>query len=152
MKRTLFAIVTVAILILALAACGGPAAEEKTEIGTVAEWDAGIAEILDAEFLTAEDGTDIIRVNFTYTNPSSDPIYFVQAFSISAFQNGKGLDDRIGNDVNSEDGDDLTRPIKDGASLSVWRTFRLEDDSPVEVRVCTATAAEDLLAMQTFTP
>ena len=152
MKRALFAIVAVAVLVLALAACGGPAAEEKTEIGTVAKWDYGEAEILDAEFLTAEDGTDIIRVNFTFTNPTSEPIYFVSAFSIKAFQNGVELDSRIDKDVNSEEGHDLIREIMDGASLDVFRTFTLRDDSPVEVRVCTATAAEDLLAMQTFTP
>ena len=151
MKKFISSIVAISLVFFILSACSTPTTEQTKEIGTVAEWDYGIAEIKDAVFYQENNGTKMIRVNFKFTNPNSDPIYFISAFSVKAFQNGVELDDMINYDINSEEGRDLIREIMDGASLDVFSTFVLRDDSPVEVRVCTATASEDLLAKQTFT-
>ena len=140
------------LCVIILTACGTNKTSLTKEIGTVAEWDAGIAEIFDAEFYTADDGSNMVRVNFKFTNPNSDPVYFISAFIVKAFQNGVELDDMVNYDINTEEGHDLIREIMNGASLDVFRTFKLKDNSPVEVRVCTATAAEELLAKQVFTP
>lgn len=150
MKRIAIISAVIVILILVLAACGGSATEEKPEIGTVAEYDSGIAELQDAEFYTADDGSNRIRVNIKYTNPSADPCYLLSAFAMKAFQNGKEIEDMAYMDINTDEGRSLIQEVKDGASVQAFRTFKLDDNSPVEVWICTPTANEDLLAMQTY--
>ena len=53
-------------------------------------------------------------------------------------------------DVETGDSAELIREVKNGASLEGRYVFKLADDSNVEIRVCTPTADEELLAKKIF--
>ena len=155
-KKGLFPKVLIALLFIGVigAIGGGCSSEEapnsesqsaeKTEIGTVAEYDDCVMEILDA---TKEDG--IIRIKVNFTNNGSEGIYGLSAFAVKAFQNGTELDDLT--DINDEaDGENLIKEVKDGASLQGEYSFQTVDDSTVEFDICTPTADEEVLAKKEF--
>ena len=76
-----------------------------------------------------------------------------ESFAIKAFQNGKELDDITNVNETADVGDSAQniKEVKDGASVNGSYVFKLADDSEVEVRVCTPTADEDMLAKKVFT-
>ncbi len=94
-----------------------------------------------------------MRVHFKFTNNQSDGLYMYECFAVRAFQNDTQLDNITNVNEDSETGDsaELIREVKNGASLEGSYVFRLSDDSDVEIRVCTPTADEELLAQKIFT-
>ncbi len=75
-----------------------------------------------------------------------------ECFAVRAFQNDTQLDDitNVNEESNVGDSAELIREVKDGASLEASYVFILTDDSDVEIRVCTPTADENLLAQKIF--
>lgn len=152
MKRlgTLF-LATVLILVM-ITGCGGQVTESEEVITNIAEYEDTISEILDADFYETEDGASVVRVRFKFTNNQSNGLYLLECFAVHAFQNDVELDDLTNINEEAEDGDsaEFIREIKNGASLEASYVFLLSDDSDVEIRVCTPTADEVLLAQKTF--
>ncbi len=159
MKKVL-SIITSVILVFVIGACGSQestsqaitetAQSTETSITDVAVYEDTQAKIQDAEFFETEDGESAIRVNFEYTNNTDKGLYMLESFIVRAYQNNKGLDD-LTNINDDSDSAELIREVKDGASVKGSYVFRLSDDSDVEVRVCTPTAEEELLAQKIFT-
>ena len=91
-----------------------------------------------------------MRVHFKFTNNQSDGLYMYECFAV---RNDTQLDNITNVNEDSETGDsaELIREVKNGASLEGSYVFRLSDDSDVEIRVCTPTADEELLAQKIFT-
>jgi hypothetical protein len=126
----------------------GSVAQEAT-LGTVAEYEGCTVELQDAEFFTL-DGQDMIRVYMTYTNSNSDGLYLYESFSIKAFQNDVEIEDCT--DINDDElSIPIIREVKDGASIVGSYVFAVSGTDDVEVRVCTPTADEELLAGKVYT-
>mgnify|MGYP002626596966 FL=1 len=152
MKRVIAIIMTV-FMMIGLAACGAADnTEQQKEITDIAVYDDTQADILTADFYDLEDGTPVVRVHFKFTNNQADGLYMYECFAVRAFQNDTQLDDITNINEDSETGDsaELIREVKNGASLEGSYVFKLADDSDVELRVCTPTADEDLLAQKIF--
>ena len=152
MKKVIAIIMTV-FMMIGLAACGAADnTEQQKEITDIAVYDDTQADILTAEFYDLEDGTPVVRVHFKFTNNQADGLYMYECFAVRAFQNDTQLDDITNVNEDSETGDsaELIREVKNGASLEGSYVFKLTDNSNVEVRVCTPTADEDLLAQKIF--
>lgn len=125
---------------------------QQKEITDIAVHDDTQADILTAEFYDLENGTPVVRVHFKFTNNQADGLYMYECFAVRAFQNDTQLDDITNVNEDSETGNsaELIREVKNGASLEGSYVFKLVDDSDVELRVCTPTADEDLLAQKIF--
>ena len=123
-----------------LAGCGRT---EPVQIGTVAEYENCKAELLEAEFDTAE---NTVKVYVTYTNNGSDGMYMLESFVVRAFQN----DTELTNLTDINDDGKLITEVKDGQSITGAYIFELTDSSTVEVRICTPTADEELLAVRKY--
>lgn len=159
MKKAL-SIFMIGMMVFVLGACGsqetGASPEtsqtEESAITNVAVYEDTQAEILDAQFYETEDGASVVRVNFKYTNNSEDGLYMLESFVVRAFQNDTQLDDLTDINEESEAGNsaELIREVKNGESIEGSYVFQLSDDSEVEVRVCTPTADEELLAQKVF--
>ena len=151
MKKFIPILVSV-LMVMALAACGAEGVSAPKEITDVAVYEDTQADILDAEFYSLEDGTPVIRVQFRFTNNQSDGLYMYECFAVHAFQDDVELDNitNVNEDAETGNSAELIREVKDGASLEASYVFSLTGDSDVEVRVCTPTADEDLLAQKTF--
>jgi hypothetical protein len=125
----------------------GSVAQEAT-LGTVAEYDGCMVELQEAEFFT-RDGQDMIRVYMTYTNNNADGLYLYESFSIKAFQNDVEIENCT--DIND---DELSVPViqevKNGESVVGSYVFAISGTDDVEVRVCTPTADEELLAGKVY--
>ena len=127
----------------------GSTENSEDSIGNIAEYEDTTAELLDAEFFESDDGTSMVRVYVEYTNAGSDGMYMLESFSVKAFQNDTELTDST--DINDDESSMcLIQEVKDGESVQGSYVFELSDDSDVEVRICTPTADEDLLAMQIY--
>jgi outer membrane lipoprotein-sorting protein len=122
--------------------------QQEEPIGAAAEYDTYRVELQDAEFFTQDD-QPMVRVYMEYTNNGPDGLYLMESFSIKAFQNDVQIEDRT--DIND---DALSAPViqevKNGESIVGSYVFALSDSSDVEVRVCTPTADEDLLACKIY--
>lgn len=152
--KKLFVVFLAMVMALSLAACGAGTSPETTkEITDVAVFEETEADILDAVFFTTEDGTAAVRVNFKFTNNSADGLYMFECFSVHAFQNNVELNSITNINEEPDEGNsaELIREVKDGASTEGGYVFALSDDSEVEIRVCTPTADEILLAQKVFT-
>lgn len=152
MKKVIAIIMTV-FMMIGLAACGATDnTEQQKEITDIAVYDDTQADILTAEFYDLENGTPVVRVHFKFTNNQADGLYMYECFAVRAFQNDTQLDDITNVNEDSETGNsaELIREVKNGASLEGSYVFKLVDDSDVELRVCTPTADEDLLAQKIF--
>jgi hypothetical protein len=122
--------------------------ENAEKITETAEYDDCIATILDAEIVD-DDGSPAMKVRFEYTNNGEEGTYFYGAFATKAFQDGIELDE-IGLNYESEECENLTVEIKDGAKLTCAMVFPLRSESDVEVIIGTPTADEETLAEKTF--
>lgn len=144
MKRLLL-ILTVALL---LTGCSVPVADQATEITNTAVYEQTEATIDNAEFYDV-DGVQVVRLHFTYTNKGSDGMYMLESFVVRAFQDDKELTDLT--DINDDpDSAKLIVEVKDGEIIECSYVFQMTSDSDVEVRVCTPTADEKLLAKRVF--
>lgn len=151
--KKIISIIMAVFMVIGLAACSAvDNTEQQNEITDVAVYEDTQADILTADFYDLEDGTSVVRVHFKFTNNQSDGLYMYECFAVRAFQNDTQLDDITNVNEDSETGDsaELIREVKDGASLEGSYVFKLSDDSDVEIRVCTPTADEELLAQKTF--
>ena len=143
MKKIVLIMMTCAMLLLAGCDTTEPV-QEKT-IGTVAEYEDYKAELLEAEFYT-DDGKEMMKVNVTYTNDGVNGMYMLESFAVKAFQNDIELTDCT--DIN--DDSKLITEVKDGQSITGAYIFELADTSTVEVRICTPTADEEILALKEY--
>lgn len=116
---------------------------EPVQIGTVAEYENCKAELLEAEFDTAE---NTVKVYVAYTNNGSDGMYMFESFVVRAFQN----DTELTNLTDINDDGKLITEVKDGQSITGTYIFELTDSSTVEVRICTPTANEELLTVREY--
>ena len=122
---------------------------QTVEIDNVAVYEDYTATLTGAEFFTANDGGQMIRVNVEYTNNGADGMYMLESFIVKAFQNDTELADRT--DINDDElSITLIQEVKDGQTIAGSYVFELADSSPVEVRLCTPTADEELLAVKEF--
>ena len=120
--------------------------EEHTDIAVYEETEA---KITGAEITETDDGIQIIRVYFNFTNYSDKGLYMYESFVVKAFQNGKELTDIT--DINDDsESVNLIKEVKDGASIEGSYVFELTDGSEVEIRVITPTADEEVLISETF--
>lgn len=80
-------------------------------------------------------------------------MYLSESFAIKTFQNDKELEDITDVKESSDVGDSAQNiiEVKDGASVNGNYVFKLTDDSEVQVRVCTPTTDENVLAKKGFT-
>lgn len=119
---------------------------EKT-LTNIAEYEGCKLEVADYSVETTDTGKTLLKVFAHYTNTNSTPYYAYCSFSVKAFQHNTELVE-----VSNINGDEasLIREVKDGASLSVCYVFELDDESPVEVLVCTPTASEEIIAKAVF--
>jgi ABC-type glycerol-3-phosphate transport system substrate-binding protein len=161
MKRLRVLILPLTLAVMLLVGCGQqPTASsekatqksEKTATDTAKYEDTSV-QILNGDVFQTDDGSKAIRVHLKYTNNSSDGMYLSESFAIKAFQNDKELEDITDVNETADVGDSAQniKEVKDGASVNGSYVFKLSDDSEVEVRVCTPTADEDVLAKKVFT-
>lgn len=142
MKKKIFSICL--ILILMFTACG---TTEPTELTNRAEYENTVLELLEADVLTTAIG-NVIKVKATYRNNATEQQYCLSSFAVKAYQNNTELTDI--SDINGEEAV-LIQEIANGASLSVQYAFLLSDTSSVEVKVCTPTAEQNVIAKKVYT-
>lgn len=138
--KKVWLILTLTCFLVFLAGCSRT---EPVQIGTVAEYENCKAELLEAEFDTAE---NTVKVYVAYTNNGSDGMYMLESFVVRAFQN----DTELTNFTDINDDGKLITEVKDGQSITGAYIFELTDSSTVEVRICTPTADEELLAVREY--
>ncbi len=127
-----------------LAACG---TTEPAELTNKAEYENTALELLEAEVLATANG-NVIKVKATYQNNATEPQYCLSSFAVKAYQNNTELTDV--SDINGEEAV-LIQETANGANLSVQYAFLLSDTSPVEVKVCTPTAEQNVIARKVYT-
>ena len=129
-----------AILICAITV--GCTEESSKELTNIAEDEDTILELKDIEV-----ENDIVRVHAIFTNNTKDGLYAFQSFGIKAYQNEKELVDST--DINDVDANTILE-VKNGKSIDVSYSFVKEDDSDVEVNVCSPTADEEVIATKVY--
>lgn len=99
------------------------------------------------------EGTNLLVLDFTFTNNSDDPISFGKAVDGSVFQAGIELksghlpykhpmyDDEVESTSSSE--------IKSGASVVVRRVYELRNDSNVEIQLTDSTSFDNAVILDT---
>lgn len=142
MNKKIFSICL--ILILMITACG---TTEPAELTNVAEYKNTVLELLEADVLTTAND-NVIKVKATYQNNGTEPQYCLSSFAVKAYQGNTELTDV--SDINGEEAV-LIQETANGASLSVQYAFQLSDSSPVEVKVCTPTAEQNVIAKKVYT-
>ena len=141
-------ILSVAACMVLLSGCGNTP-PQTVEIDNVAVYEDYTATLTNAEYFTADDGGKMIRVYVEYTNNGADGLYMLESFIVKAFQNDTELADRT--DINDDEKSvTLIQEVKDGQTITGSYVFELTDSGPVEVRLCTPTADEELLAMKEY--
>ncbi len=131
------------VLFVLLAACG---TTEPAELTNRAECENTVLELREAEVLATANG-NVIKVKAAYQNNATEPQYCLSSFVIKAYQNNTELTDV--SDINGEEAV-LIQETANGASLSVHYVFLLSDTSPVEVKVCTPTAEQNVIARKVY--
>lgn len=142
MKRKFFSICM--LLLLMITACG---TTEPAELTNRAEYENTVLELLEADVLATANG-NVIKVKATYQNNATEPQYCLSSFAVKAYQNNTELTDV--SDINGEEAV-LIQETANGASLSVQYAFLLSDTSPVEVKVCTPTAEQNVIVKKVYT-
>ena len=139
-----FIVVMMVALAFVLSACGATAPKELTN---VAEYEECVLILNNATTETTESGEKVVKVEATYTNNGSEPLYAYCSFAVRAFQHDKQLQE-----VSNINGDQsaLIQEVKNGASISVTYVFILTDDSEVEVLVGEPTADQTTIAQQIY--
>lgn len=141
-------ILSVAACLVLLSGCGSTP-PQTVEIDNIAVYEDYTATLTDAEYFTDDDGGKMIRVYVEYTNNGADGLYMLESFIVKAFQNDTELANRT--DINDDEKSvTLIQEVKDGQTIAGSYVFELMDSGLVEVRLCTPTADEELLAMKEY--
>lgn len=144
MKKLIAVFLTI-IMVIGLVACGEEA--RSKELTNTAEYEDCILILGDASVVTTEDGKKVIKVEATYTNNGSEPMYAYCSFAVRAFQNNVQIDEI--SDINDGEAS-LIKEIKNGESISVAYVFKMEDDSQVEVLIGEPTADQTTIGRQVY--
>lgn len=102
--------------------------EPKKEITNVAETKDWVFEILDGKFIVDEEGDKALRVNGKFTNNSDEMLSAYMAVTLQAIQDDEELDWGV---TNTE----FNQEIRNGKTKDVWVTFKVKDNSDVEVNI-----------------
>lgn len=140
MKKSIVALTFACFVVLVFAITG---CSSEKELTNVAEYDGCTLELTGGKVETTDTGKAVLRVSATYTNGNSDPLYALCSFGVKAFQNDTEINDL--SDINGSEAV-LVKAVKNGKSLSVSYVFELNNESPVEITVCTPTADEQVIA------
>lgn len=143
MKRILFIMISIALL-LSFVGCG----DTQTELTSIGNYDTMTLELLDASVIMSEDGRQLFEVKANYQNNNADGLYAYCSFVVKAFQNNVELTDV--SDINGNEAV-LIQEVKAGESLSVHYLFEINDNSEVEVQICTPTAEQNVIAKKIYT-
>lgn len=148
--RAKFAVLTILILAVSfcLSACGSTK-ETPKELTNTAVYEDFTLVLNNAVLETAENETQVLRVNATYTNNSNEPYYAFQCFAVRAFQHDKQIAD-VSN-VNLGEAT-LIQAIKNGQSIDVSYVFELVDLSEVEILIGEPTADQTTIGKASYTP
>jgi len=162
MKRVWSAVLC-ACMVLILSACGGTAQEAETEYTPVnegalcgAEYENTKIEVLsyeyDDDWHSSEDVSEgaAVIVRFYFENDGEDPLYMLEAFGVTPYQDGTELEYIS---LNSDDTEctDVTTSVKDGAGIYCKMVFRTTSDSDAELQITEPTADAAKLAELTLT-
>lgn len=142
MKRFLVSLMVI-MLMLSLVACGGT----QIELTNTGNYENMTLELLDASVIMSEDGRQLIEVKANYQNNNADGLYAYCSFVVKAFQNNVELTDV--SDINGNEAV-LIQEVKAGESLSVHYLFEINDNSGVEVQICTPTAEQNVIAKKIY--
>lgn len=137
-KSKVAVIVACLIAVISLVGCNS-----EVKLTNIAEYEDCTLELMSGTVETTDTGVQVLRVTATYTNNNSEPLYALCSFGVKAFQNDTEVADL--SDINGTESV-LIQEVKDGKSLSVSYIFELNEESPVEVVVCTPTAEEKPIA------
>lgn len=143
MKR-LFITLCMLVMVFSLAGCGEVTQQELTNVGT---YDDCVLELKNAEVFTTDEGQQMVKVYATYTNNGEEPLYALCCFAVRAFQNDIELDEY--SNINGDEAE-LTREIKNGASIDVAYVFELPEEAEIEVLIGTPTADMDTIGKQVY--
>ena len=138
-------LLTVALLLASLAACG--AAPAETIFTNTAVYDDMFLELRDGSITEGEDGHEYLVIEAVYKNDQTDPFYALCSFVVKAFQDDVELEDC--SDINGADSD-LIKEIRNGEEITVTYRFALNGRSAVEVLICEPTANEATLARRSY--
>ena len=138
-------LLTVALLLAFLAACG--AAPAETILTNTAVYDDMSLELRDGSITEGEDGREYLVIEAVYKNDQTDPFYALCSFVVKAFQDDVELEDC--SDINGADAD-LIKEVRNGAEITVTYRFALNGRSAVEVLICEPTANEATLARRSY--
>ncbi len=113
------------------------ASEEKEEQGSDTVSSGGVTVKIVAVHKTKDsNGDPMAAAEFLFTNDNSDPISFMSAAQITAFQNGIELHKDEMFLERDYDWDSFYTEIKDGATISVFRALPLQnEEDPIDVKV-----------------
>ena len=161
MKRVVSFLVCLC-LACSVVACGGSAPVKKAEYVPVnadvlwgTELNGYKAELLswaytaDWKSNADEPGTPSILLRFYFENDNHDPLYLLESFAISLYQDGKELS-FISLNSDTEECLNAVKEVKDGASLFCEMAFAAISDSAAELRVTEPTAEANLLLEKTL--
>lgn len=143
MKR-LFTMLCMLTMVFSFTGCAETIQQELTNVGT---YENNVLELKNAEVFTNDEGQQMVRVYATYTNNAEDPMYALSCFAVRAFQNDVELNESY--DINGDESE-LTREIKNGASIDVSYVFELPEESEVEVLIGTPTADMETIGRQVY--
>lgn len=143
MKR-LFAMLCMLATVFSFTGCAETTQQELTNVGI---YENNMLELKNAEVFTNDEGQQMVRVYATYTNNAEDPMYALSCFAVRAFQNDVELNESY--DINGDESE-LTREIKNGASIDVSYVFELSEESEVEVLIGTPTADMETIGRQVY--
>lgn len=136
---------TAALLLALLAACG--AAPAETILTDIAVYDDMSLELRGGSITEGEDGREYLVIEAVYKNDQANPYYALCSFVVKAFQDDVELEDC--SDINGADAD-LIKEVRNGEEITVTYRFALNGRSAVEVLICEPTANEATLASRSY--
>lgn len=174
MKRRIMSLLSAALLLLSLAACGSDksgssqaaqqnAAPEKTVTvpaatipapvalepsGTLGKYDV---QINDFEIVTDYKGEPAVLVKFSFTNNSEENASAISDLEYKAFQNGLQLETAIIADDSVYNANDQMKEIQPGAMIDITVAYNLDSETaPVEFEVSESFSFNDDKLGKTF--
>lgn len=143
--RKVISMVLVLMIVFCMTACGST--PETKELTNVAEYEDCVLTLGDACIETTDEGDTIVKVNATYTNKGSEPLYAYCSFAVRAFQNDVQIDEV--SDINGDEAS-LIKEIKNGETIDVTYVFKMADESKVEVLVGEPTADQTTIGTKEY--
>lgn len=114
-----------------------------------AEYENCTAEISSAALIPNYEGSQAIRIAFSFQNNGADAQYLLESFDIRAYQDDTELEYVSLNDQ-SEQAQNTIKAVKDGGQVECVMVFSMIQEGPVEVKICTPTADQKQLAQVVF--